>query len=188
MLEQLLQWDYQTFELINQSLTSAWLDQLMPLLRNKIIWAPLYLAIISFFVLNYRMQGFVLILLGIITIVISDQLSSHIIKPLIERPRPCQMQEMVDSIRVLINCGPGKSFTSSHATNHFALAIFLINLFQRKFKWIAPVFLIWASLVSYAQIYVGVHFPLDVICGAILGSLIGFITTWLFKSFAKFEP
>jgi len=80
-------------------------------------------------------------------------------------------------------CGAGKSFTSSHATNTFAFAVMCCLLFRRKHGWVAPIALFWASLVSYAQIYVGVHYPLDILGGALLGSLISLI---LYKIASRF--
>ena len=112
---------------------------------------------------------------GIATIGISDFISSKIIKPTIERPRPCHENSTIKNVRLLVGCGGGYSFTSSHATNHFAIATFLGLVLLPLFRFSFPLFLAWAGSISYAQVYVGVHFPLDVISGGIVGFLIGYL-------------
>ena len=104
----------------------------------------------------------------------ADFTSSKIVKPLVERVRPCNDTNLPFGVRELVKCGGGYSFTSSHATNHFAIATFLSLIlgFLRK-KWITWTLLAWAASIAYGQVYVGVHYPLDVIAGAALGSLIG---------------
>jgi len=88
----------------------------------------------------------------------------------------------------MVHCGSGYSFTSSHATNHFALAVFIFLTLGKLgwyFRW--P-FILWATIIAYSQVYVGVHFPLDIISGAILGTLIGFILAILFNRYVGFQP
>jgi len=104
-----------------------------------------------------------------ITAGVADFTSSKIVKPLIERVRPCNDTTLPFEVRELVKCGGGYSFTSSHATNHF---VSLVLGFLRK-KWITWALLTWAASIAYGQVYVGVHYPLDVITGAVLGSLIG---------------
>ena len=88
---------------------------------------------------------------------------------------------MADNIRILVNyCPMSSSFTSSHACNHFAMACFVFFTLRQTGKWWIAIF-IWAFLVSYAQVYVGVHYPVDVLGGALLGSLIGFGTSRIFR-------
>jgi len=172
--------DFYLFELINQSLHHPFLDTLIPFWRNKYFWSPLYLFILVFLGINYKQQLPQILLFTIATIFITDQLSSGIIKPLVNRLRPCQMESMFETLRLLVPCGSGRSFVSSHATNHFAVAVLFISLFKPLFRWVLPVGLFWAASIAYGQVYVGVHFPLDVFCGALLGGVIGlFMATWL---------
>ncbi|SFC61178.1 undecaprenyl-diphosphatase [Parapedobacter composti] len=181
MIDQLLSWDREVFFAINQGLSNAVFDWLMPILRNKYAWAPLYLFIIVFCIRNYKRKGIAVILFILITFGISDHISSSVIKNSVQRVRPCRDVELKDDIIVRVNCSGGYSFTSSHATNHFAMAVFLILVFYRRWKHILWIGLLWAGAISFAQVYVGVHYPLDIICGAILGTLIGCLTGLLFR-------
>jgi len=90
-----------------------------------------------------------------------------------------------DIINTLVYCGGGYSFPSSHAGNHFGLAIFLSGLFFKKFNWIFPLSIVWATIISIAQVYVGKHYPFDVLGGTIIGCIIGFIFLRIFHHFNK---
>ncbi len=169
----MIDYDIQLFFLINRVWTNDFLDLVLPFLRNKVFWAPLYLFLASFLLINFKRKGLWIIICWLATVGATDFVSSKIMKPTFKRDRPCQNVNINHAVRNLIHCGPGKSFTSSHATNHFGIAIFFALLFAKRRKWIWGLAIFWAGIISYAQIYVGVHFPLDVICGGIIGSLIG---------------
>jgi membrane-associated phospholipid phosphatase len=112
----------------------------------------------------------------IITVLVADQISSHVLKPLVERLRPCNQPMWSHFVRTLIHCGSGYSFPSSHATNHFAIAIFLMFSFRKNGRYLhMSLLFVWASLISIGQVYVGVHYPLDIITGCLLGSSIGIL-------------
>ncbi len=180
MFNQLIQFDHQLFLGINQGLSNAFFDWLMPLLRNRYFWAPLYLFLIVFLPRHYGKAGYLCILFLLLTFALSDFTSSSLIKPLAGRLRPCNEPGFNQEINSLVACGTGYSFPSSHATNHFALAVFLITVFFKSWKPILPLGLLWAASIAFAQVYVGVHFPLDIFAGALLGSLIGSITGTVF--------
>lgn len=180
LLISLVDLDQQLFSLINGEMTSGILDQILVFWRNKYSWIPLYVFILSFVFLNFKKKAYWYTLFLLLTFGVSDTMSSKVIKPLVERPRPCHHNSGVEEARLLVNCGSGYSFTSSHATNHFAIAFFIIFTFGRRRKWVSVPLFIWATLVAYAQVYVGVHFPLDVICGAVLGVCIAFMMKELF--------
>ena len=176
MLEQLNQLDQYLFFTINKGLSNQFFDWLMPYLRNRYLWTPLYLFMAIFFVRNYGKQGWMIVFFLGLTFGISDFLSSSVIKPAFERLRPCNDPIIKPEINSLVVCGTGFSFPSSHAANHFALAVFLITIFYEKWKPIILFGVLWAFSISFAQIYVGVHYPGDVIFGGILGAMIGYIT------------
>ena len=119
------------------------------------------------------------------TFAMGDLIASRIIKPFVARIRPCNDLSLTNEIINRVPCGTGYSFPSAHATNHFAIAIFLICLFYPKWKPILPLALFWAFLISFAQIYVGVHYPIDTIFGALLGTSIGFFTFYIYT---KIKP
>jgi membrane-associated phospholipid phosphatase len=174
--------DRQLFLLVNGAWNHPWLDAILPIWREANTWMPLYLFLILFVVINFPTKAFSWILTAIICFAISDQMSSSLLKPFFARLRPCNDPELVGMVRLLLpNCGSGYSFTSSHATNHFAFGIFVFLTMGQvlgKWKW---AFLFWAGSVAYAQVYVGVHYPLDVLSGAILGSLIGWAMASIFQ-------
>lgn len=183
MLDQLIQFDKEIFLSINQGLSNPVFDWLLPILRNSFTWAPLYLFIIIFLIKQYGKMGMLIVACILLNFAVSDGFSSHLIKKNVKRIRPCNDIEFKHDVNVRVRCGSGFSFTSSHATNHFAMAVFLIVLFRRKWKPILGIGLAWATIISLSQIYVGVHYPIDILCGAILGSLIGLINGNLFKRF-----
>jgi len=172
MLEQLLQWDADWFFIINNEWNNGFFNAVLPFLRNKLIWIPLYLFIFVFILINHTNKAVFILLFAGLTIFAADFTSSKIVKPQVERPRPCNNEEIKSSVVLLVHCGQGYSFTSSHATNHFALAIFLIITLQYKLSWLL---LFWAGCISFSQVYVGVHYPLDILGGALLGALLGYI-------------
>lgn len=174
MIEQLIQIDRELFFAINQGLSNSFFDWLMPILRDRYTWVLLYLFIIVFSIKNYGKQGFTLILFLAMTFGISDFMSSSVIKPSVQRLRPCNEPKINSDVNKRVDCGTGYSFPSSHATNHFGIAVFLIMMFYHKYRFIVPLGLIWAASISFAQIYVGVHYPIDILTGSLLGSSIGF--------------
>ncbi len=169
----LIEMDQWLFSLINQDLHNSVLDFIMPYWRNKYFWIPLYVALVSFLIYKFKAKGAYLIIGLLATVSVADSLSSRVVKPQVQRIRPCNQEAMQEEVKLLVRCGTGYSFTSSHATNHFAIAVFLIltlGQIYRKIKW--PL-LIWAATIALGQVYVGVHFPLDILAGGVLGSLIG---------------
>jgi undecaprenyl-diphosphatase len=191
MLEQLIQFDQNLFFTINHGLSNSFFDWLMPALRNRFFWTPLYLFIIIFSIRNYGKQGWIMILFLGLTFGCTDFISSSLIKPTVQRLRPCNDPEIKSDVKNLVDCGSGYSFPSSHASNHFGLAVFLIVLFFSKWKLILPIGLLWAASISFAQVYVGVHYPIDILAGAMLGGMIGFIMGKILlasKTFGTWNP
>lgn len=191
MHEQIIQFDQNLFFAINHGLSNPFFDWLMPALRNRFFWTPLYLFMCIFFIRNYGKQGWLVLIFLALSFGFTDYLTSSIIKPAVERLRPCNDPEIKAEVKNIIACGTGFSFPSSHASNHFAMAVFLISIFYHKWKPILPLALFWACLISFAQIYVGVHYPIDILSGAIIGGMIGYIISTLLlisKAFRKWKP
>ena len=182
MFEQILQLDQQLFIAINEGLSNPFFDWIMPFLRNRVFWTPLYLFLVIFLTRNYGKWGLICIVFMLLTFAITDYFSASIIKPAFERLRPCNDIAIKNELNAIVDCGTGFSFPSTHATNHFGIAMFLILTFYQRWKWIIPLALFWAFSIAFAQVYVGVHYPTDVLTGAILGCLIGYITSTIFKT------
>lgn len=175
MLETILDWDQQLFELLNGQWQSPLLDWLAPLWRDKRFWIPLYLLISVFAIRNYRRQGVYFLLALGLSAGISDVVSSRMVKPAVQRLRPCNNPALRDDVHLLVHCGSGYSFTSSHAANHFAVASFLfftLGTLRRRGRWL---WWLWAASIAYSQVYVGVHYPADILGGALLGMTIGYL-------------
>lgn len=182
MLDTLLEWDQWLFHIINYDWHNGLLDVIMPYWREKKLWIPLYLIIGGFALYRYRLKGLYFILAAALTIAIADPVSSQLIKKNVQRDRPCREASLQQEVNLLIPCGGGYSFTSSHATNHFAIGVFLfltIGQLFRSWRWL---FLVWAASIAFGQVYVGVHYPLDVTAGALVGSLIGWLVCILYKN------
>ena len=188
MLQRLIQADRTLFELINQEWTNPLLDGLMPFLRNQFTWVPVYFFLLLFGYFNFRQRLLPWIGFFLLTFALTDMISAQFFKEYIQRPRPCWDNFTSAHVRMLIPCSHAYSFVSSHAANHFGIAIFLfgtLSTFFKKHLWI--VFL-WAFLVSSAQVYVGAHFPGDVIGGCFLGLIIGYLTMKIFNKYFLITP
>jgi len=180
MPDYLLQTDRHIFYFINHDLGNVFFDVLMPILRNKLVWIPLYIFIFVFCLWRYKKSG-VIILAGLaLTFGVADFGSATIIKSMFMRVRPCNDPALAATIVSRVPCGTGFSFPSSHASDHFAVAVFLSLVFYGRYKWVLPASLLWAAAISFAQVYVGVHYPIDVTCGAIYGTLCGLLLGWAF--------
>ena len=169
-MEALLSIDQLWFLVINRDLSNGFFDLVLPLLRNKYFWAPLYVFLIGYALTNYqRPDSYLMVICMIMIVLFSDIVSSHLLKKSIQRPRPCHttVNDQVPIQRVY--CGRGYSFPSSHATNHFSLATAVLLIFGIRRISLILVLISWASVVSYSQIYVGLHYPLDIIAGSLLG-------------------
>lgn len=175
MIEFLRHIDYKIFNFINQGMSNPFFDTVLPWCREKYNWIPLYLLLIVWMIYLFRKEVWKILLAVILLITVTDQFTSSIIKPFFHRMRPCRTPELSEHIHKLVDCGGGYSFVSSHAANHFGLAVFLIMILGKKFRWLAPLLLFWAFIISFAQVYVGVHFPSDVTVGAIIGIGLGWI-------------
>jgi len=185
MIESIQQFDIELFLKIHRGLSNSFFDWLMPLMRNRFFWSPLYLFIVVFCIKQYKKQGYYIIGMVLFTFAMGDLIASRVVKPWVARVRPCNDLSLANDIIHRVPCGSGLSFPSAHATNHFAIAVFLICIFYSRWKPILPIGIFWALIISFAQVYVGVHYPVDVTTGALLGITIGIICSRIFK---KLQP
>jgi membrane-associated phospholipid phosphatase len=175
MLQYLNLIDHKLFECIQIYCRTEFMDPVFAAMRDKHFWIPVYIFLTSWICFQYGKSSWKLIMMGLIAITITDQLNSSVLKPIFQRERPCKEIYFKDQFSPVINCSGGYSFPSSHATNHMALAVLLFlscGGFMRGWKWLL---IFWAVLVSWSQVYVGVHFPFDVMAGWIEGAIIAWL-------------
>jgi undecaprenyl-diphosphatase len=149
---------------------SDFFDTFFAFFTSKETWIPLYLVLLVVIFIKYRRTGIWVALAFILTIVLSDQVSG-LIKDLVQRLRPSHTIALKGLLNLPVGEGGLYGFVSSHAANSFALAVVAASISKSRRIW--AIMIIWAILNAYSRIYVGVHYPFDVICGAILGLLIG---------------
>ncbi|MDR2650773.1 MAG: phosphatase PAP2 family protein [Prevotellaceae bacterium] len=172
-------WDTELFIAIN-GFHFDWLDPVMMTFSAIRIWIPLYLIVVAVVIWKKRAGSIVVLAMWAISFALADQLSVHLFKNVFERLRPCHVEELNSIIHSLENCGGKYGFISNHAANSFCFAMFTSSFFKNKY-YTVMIFL-WAICVSYSRIYVGKHFPLDVICGAAFGIVCQQTVMLLFKT------
>ena len=189
MLESLLAWDREALVFLNMSgKHTVFLDFFMWMVTQVLIWVPVFLALFYVLVKDKKREALLIIGIIILLFVLCDQISASVLKPWIGRLRPGKDPYVMDLLQYVNDYRAGKhGFPSSHATNSFGFALFTSLLF--KYRWYTLFAFSWAVLCAYTRLYLGVHFPLDIIAGMLLGMLIGGFCYWLYtKTKRFFEP
>jgi membrane-associated phospholipid phosphatase len=173
MLDTLQHIDREWLLAINNGMQNAFLDIVCPFMRKQSNWYIMYAVLL--YICYRKWNKNVLWIIGGATLLVllSDQVSANLIKNTVQRLRPCNEPSLAGMVNNIVGCGSGYSFISAHATNHFAIAVFFSILFRNN--WVFGIALVWAALIAFSQVYVGVHYPFDVICGALLGSFFGWV-------------
>jgi undecaprenyl-diphosphatase len=184
MLDQLLALDRELFIFLN-SLHKESLDPVMYYASQTKVWIPLYLLIGFFIIKHYRNDSWAPLLGLLVTIVIADQVASTLMKPFFERLRPTHEPSLQAVVHTVYNYRGGKyGFASSHAANVFGAGFFIWLVFKPRPLWIVLWFC-WAAAVSYTRIYLGVHYPLDILTGAVVGLLAAFAGRFTWQKLSK---
>src|SRR5687767_3060786 len=191
LLQKLEQWDQWLFIQVNDHQTNPFFDSIMPYLRFAYFWTPLYLFLLVLITLNFKGRGLWWSVIFLCTVSLCDMTSSKLVKESFERLRPCRDPDFFEYVRLLVeNCSGTYSFTSSHAANHFGMATFIFLTLKPVIgKWVWLAYL-WAAAIGYAQVYVGVHYPFDILGGAAIGFLFGWLLGVFFNKrfgFANFD-
>lgn len=172
MLEWLKECDDALFVMLNGSDSLYW-DGFMWVVTKTQTWIPLMLMVLYVVVKNGTLRRLLLIVACLaLTVLLADRLSSGLIKPLVQRWRPTHSATFVDSLDTVFGYTGGRfGFVSSHAANTFSVALFLSLLF--RYRPLSLLLFLWAAVASYSRVYLGVHYPGDILCGALLGLLVG---------------
>lgn len=174
MLEQLLHYDEALFLALNALGSTTW-DGLWLVITHKLSFIPLY-ALLLF--LLYKKFGWRSLLVFIVVIALmitfTDQIT-NVFKRGFQRSRPCGVADIADQMRfIAVRCGK-YGFFSGHSSNSMAAAIFAGLLLKSHYKYIMPILVFWSLTVAYSRIYVGVHYPLDILCGLTFGAISGYL-------------
>ncbi|WP_273566320.1 phosphatase PAP2 family protein [Maribacter halichondriae] len=180
MLEELIKYDKELFVFLNNLGNPTW-DAFWMFITNKFSSIPLYLILLM---LAYRELGLKKTILLVVTVavlvLVTDQLSNFF-KYGLQRLRPCYDPDVNSVMRLVKDtCGGKFGYFSAHAANSFAIAFFFTKLLSQKFRYIGIFLMVWAVLMAYSRIYIGVHFPLDVITGGLFGLVLSWIATKLY--------
>ncbi len=179
MLDQLLEWDIALFLFLN-GLGTSFFDPFWMLMTHKATNFAVYLVLLFWFYHFKGMKQTLFLLLGVgALILVTDQIT-NVFKNSFERLRPCHTPELQDIMRLVkSSCGGLYSYFSGHASNSFALATYFSILFSARFPKLKFVLFLIAACIAYSRVYVGVHFPLDIVSGAVFGTLWALCFYWI---------
>jgi undecaprenyl-diphosphatase len=184
MIDQLIELDKELLIYLN-AFHADWLDPIVLLITETFFWLPLYLFLFYLIFKTYGKEGWIALLAIAIVITMTDRITTGLMKPYFERLRPSQEPSLEGLIHLVRNSkgdfyrGGMFGFASSHAANTFATATFFWLLFRKTRKWIVWLFP-WAVIMTYTRIYLGVHYPGDIVVGGIIGVLCGWIGYQIF--------
>lgn len=188
MLDKIISIDTDLFLFLN-SLNSPFWDEIMYWFSHKFFWIPLYLflAYLLFKKFGWR-RALILFGLVIVTFAITNTISAEVFKKGFERLRPCHNPEISHLVH-LVNghCGGQFGFFSSHASNVFGLAMIFSLFLKKRIKWFSLAIFSWAGIVSYSRIYLGVHYPLDILCGALFGVSVAVLVFFIYVKFIHYN-
>jgi len=190
MIEEILKLDSQLFLFLN-NLGSSTFDAFWIFLSYKESNIFFYLSLLIFYFYKESKtiklsEVFYSLLFIAIMITITDQ-TANLFKDSFQRLRPCYNESLIDSVRLVKeSCGGKYGFFSAHASNSFSLAVFFGLLYKNKFRYVICISLLYASLISYSRIYLGVHFPLDILFGGIFGITIGLVIFRIYENKLNF--
>jgi undecaprenyl-diphosphatase len=185
IFQQIKDIDQSLFHQINGVWHHPLLDTILPWTRHSNNWIPLYLVLLGWMGYQIGSKTWKWLLFALLNVTLTDQVSSSIFKPLFHRLRPCNDPALFGKTRLLLeHCSGGFSFTSSHAANHFGLAMFIFISWGVAMERVTKYFFVWAGIIAFAQVYVGVHYPLDILGGTIIGLVAGYLMAKLYLKWA----
>ncbi|MBU6121823.1 phosphatase PAP2 family protein [Hymenobacter siberiensis] len=181
MLEAIQYLDRQLLLAINHAHHPV-LDAVMAFASNRLVWFPVYAVLIGWLMYHFRWRAALLLPLVIAAVGLADSITSRLFKPYFGRPRPCHDASLAHLLHLPDGCGGQFGFLSSHAANSMALAVFLaVVLPPRRFRGLKIVVFGWFALLSYSRMYLGAHYPTDVLGGAAVGALMGWLAAVAYR-------
>lgn len=176
--------DQKLFLFLN-GLHQPWLDQAMYVMTDKLTWIPVYILLLVMIKRAYNWKIALFSLVGVVLVVtLCDRISVELFKEVFERYRPSRNLDIAEQVHIVNGYRGGLyGFVSSHATNFFGVAAFVFMLLNKRLKKPPYWIFLWAGLISYTRIYLGVHYPSDILAGGILGFGIGWGVYWIFNRF-----
>ena len=175
MLDQLIEYDKELFLLLNNLGTPTW-DGFWMFYTTKYNWIPLYAVLLYLIFKTLNKKTFIVLLFVVVLMITFTDQVTNIFKDGFERLRPCYDKEINELVRLVkSSCGGKYGYFSGHASNSMAVAVFTGLLLRDKYKYLVFILLFWASLMAYSRVYIGVHFPFDIVSGMIFGALSGFV-------------
>ena len=182
MIEQLIEYDKDLLRFLN-GFHAPWLDPVMLILTETIAWLPLYIFLLYIVIKEFKREAWIILLGIVITILLADQITASLMKPFFARLRPSREPTLEGLVHLVEGYKGGQfGFASSHAANTFGAAMFYFLVFKDKKRWIGWLF-VWAAVMSYTRIYLGVHYPGDILVGALVGMICGWLafrlTDWV---------
>lgn len=185
MIESLLNSDIETFLYLHNLGVEQW-DAFWLFVTNKYSSIPLYVLLLFFTYKHYGFKNTLFVLLAVVVLITMSDQSSNFCKYYFQRLRPCHDENVYPFMRLgTAHCGGLYSYFSAHASNAMVVAVFFGLLFKKKSTYVFPFLLFWAFLVSYSRIYIGVHYPLDVLTGIIVGTMYAVIVFSITKRILK---
>lgn len=184
-MEKLLQFDTELFLFFN-GLHAPWADRFVYLLSQIWFWIPLYLLVIFLIFKFYSKKGWMVLLVFVLAITLSDQ-TCNLLKNSVQRLRPSHTEAIAADIHLVQKpdgnryFGGQYGFPSAHSANSMSLAFLIIFFLSKGKKWVAVAAIAWSLLMAYTRLYLGVHYPLDILCGFILGSCYALLLVFIYK-------
>jgi undecaprenyl-diphosphatase len=184
MIDQLLEYDTKLFLFLNNLGSPTW-DNLWLVITHEVTFVPLYAILLFLLYKKFGLKALlVFIVLVALMITFTDQIT-NVFKRGFQRPRPCGESNLIDQMRfIAVRCGK-YGFFSGHASNSMAAAVFAGLMLRPYYKNLIFILLFWSAIVAYSRIYVGVHYPLDIVCGLTFGAIGGFLFYKLGKYLLK---
>ncbi|MCF0058716.1 phosphatase PAP2 family protein [Dyadobacter sp. CY356] len=182
-IDSIIHGDQQLFLWLN-SKHVPWLDAIMYWVTYKFTWIPLYLVLLVFTIKTKQKKAIAIIATVLAAVILSDKVVSGVMKPYFERFRPCHDPLLAGLVHNVGACGGLYGFASAHAATSFSLAIVWFQLTKDKLHHVGWLFA-WAAFYSYSRVYVGVHYPVDIFVGALVGLIVGWICIQLYLIFFK---